>query len=55
MRGGHLVLRIADDGTRGTGPLYANGLNFSMTGVFYNKKLAAQIGMSAPPSTRHAS
>ena len=27
------------------------GLNFSMTGVFYNKKLAAQIGMTAPPTT----
>ncbi len=36
---------------RGEGSLYAMGLNFSMTGVFYNKKLAAQIGMSAPPTT----
>lgn len=44
-------LRVADDGTRGTGPLYANGLNFSMTGIFYNKKLAAQIGMTQPPTT----
>jgi raffinose/stachyose/melibiose transport system substrate-binding protein len=44
-------MRVADDGTRGTGPLYANGLNFSMTGIFYNKKLAAQIGMTTPPTT----
>jgi raffinose/stachyose/melibiose transport system substrate-binding protein len=44
-------LRVADDGTRGTGPLYANGLNFSMTGVFYNKKLAKQIGMTTAPAT----
>jgi raffinose/stachyose/melibiose transport system substrate-binding protein len=36
---------------RGEGALYAMGLNFSMTGVFYNKKLAARIGMSAPPAT----
>src|SRR3954453_24101467 len=36
---------------RGEGSLYAMGLNFSMTGVFYNKKLAAQIGMSSPPAT----
>jgi len=36
---------------RGEGSLYAMGLNFSMTGVFYNKKLAAQIGMSSPPTT----
>jgi raffinose/stachyose/melibiose transport system substrate-binding protein len=27
------------------------GLNFSMTGVFYNKELAAQIGMTEPPAT----
>jgi len=36
---------------RGEGSLYAMGLNFSMTGVFYNKKLAAKIGMSSPPTT----
>jgi raffinose/stachyose/melibiose transport system substrate-binding protein len=44
-------LRVADDGSRGSGPLYAQGLNFSMTGVFYNKKLAAQVGMTQPPTT----
>jgi raffinose/stachyose/melibiose transport system substrate-binding protein len=27
------------------------GLNFSMTGVFYNKTLAARFGMTAPPKT----
>ena len=31
--------------------LYAAGLNYSMTGVFYNKELAAQIGMTEPPET----
>ncbi|WP_121193312.1 ABC transporter substrate-binding protein [Motilibacter peucedani] len=44
-------LRVSDDGSRGSGPLYANGLNFSMTGIFYNKKLAAQIGMTEAPKT----
>ncbi|MFC4592284.1 ABC transporter substrate-binding protein [Sphaerisporangium corydalis] len=45
-------MRLAPGGkTRGEGSLYAMGLNFSMTGVFYNKKLAARIGMSAPPTT----
>ena len=29
------------DGTRGAGSLYAAGLNYSLTGVFYNKELAA--------------
>jgi raffinose/stachyose/melibiose transport system substrate-binding protein len=43
--------RIAADGTRGSGALYAMGLNYSMTGVFYNKKLASQIGMKEPPKT----
>jgi raffinose/stachyose/melibiose transport system substrate-binding protein len=43
--------RLAPDGTRGSGTLYAMGLNYSMTGVFYNKKLAAQIGMTEPPKT----
>jgi raffinose/stachyose/melibiose transport system substrate-binding protein len=43
--------RVASDGTRGSGSLYAAGLNYSLTGVFYNKKLAAQIGMTQPPKT----
>jgi raffinose/stachyose/melibiose transport system substrate-binding protein len=43
--------RVAAGGTRGSGSLYAAGLNYSMTGVFYNKKLAAQIGMTTPPTT----
>ncbi|GIH46091.1 carbohydrate ABC transporter substrate-binding protein, CUT1 family [Microbispora rosea] len=45
-------MRLAPGGkTRGEGSLYAMGLNFSMTGVFYNKKLADKIGMSSPPTT----
>src|SRR5215211_1119972 len=43
--------RVGSDGTRGAGTLYGFGLNSSMTGVFYNKKLAAQIGMAQPPTT----
>ena len=50
---GQLVqLRVEEGGRpRGTGSLYAMGLNYSMTGVFYNKELAAEIGMNAPPQT----
>ncbi|GLY99639.1 sugar ABC transporter substrate-binding protein [Actinoplanes sp. NBRC 103695] len=44
-------MRVNPDGRRGDGPLQAQGLNFSMTGVFYNKKLAAQVGMTQPPAT----
>lgn len=43
--------RVADDGTRGSGSLYAMGLNSSLTGVFYNRDYAQQIGMTEPPST----
>jgi len=43
--------RVAADGTRGSGSLYAAGLNYSLTGVFYNKKLAQQVGMTAAPTT----
>jgi raffinose/stachyose/melibiose transport system substrate-binding protein len=50
---GQLVqLRVEPGGRpRGTGSLYAMGLNYSMTGVFYNKELAAKAGMTAPPQT----
>lgn len=44
-------LRVNDEGKRGDGPLYGMGLNFSMTGVFFNKELAAQIGMTEAPQT----
>ncbi|HEU4672207.1 MAG TPA: hypothetical protein VFS32_04845 [Candidatus Limnocylindrales bacterium] len=43
--------RVAPDGTRGSGSLFAMGLNYSLTGVFYNKKLASQAGMTQPPQT----
>lgn len=45
-------LRINESGRpRGEGSLFAMGLNYSLTGVFYNKTLAAQIGMTEPPKT----
>ena len=49
--------RVAEDGTRGSGSLYAMGLNYSLTGVFYNKELAAadrhdRAAQDASPSSR---
>jgi raffinose/stachyose/melibiose transport system substrate-binding protein len=45
-------LRVADGGRpRGTGSLYAMGLGYSLTGVFYNKSLAQRVGMTKPPAT----
>lgn len=43
--------RVAEDGTRGSGSLFAMGLNYSLTGVYYNRELAEQIGMTEPPAT----
>lgn len=43
--------RVGSDGIRGAGSLYAAGLNYSLTGVFYNKELATQIGMTTAPKT----
>ncbi len=43
--------RLDANWIRGSGTLYAMGLNYSMTGVFYNKTLATQIGMTEPPKT----
>ena len=45
-------LRVAEGGRpRGTGSLYGMGLGYSVTGVFYNRTLARQVGMTQPPST----
>jgi raffinose/stachyose/melibiose transport system substrate-binding protein len=44
-------LRVNASGQRGDGTLYAQGLNYSLTGVFYNKELAAKIGMTEAPKT----
>ncbi len=45
-------LRVDPSGApQGVGPLWAMGLNYSMTGVFYNKSLAAKIGMTTAPTT----
>lgn len=44
-------LRVGEDGRRGNGPLYALGLSYSMTGVFYNKDLAEKAGITEAPKT----
>ena len=43
--------RVGEDGYRGSGSLYGLGLGYEIIGVFYNKALADQIGMAAPPET----
>jgi raffinose/stachyose/melibiose transport system substrate-binding protein len=41
----------ASGAPRGSGSLWAFGLNYSLTGVFYNKTLAAKAGITSPPAT----
>lgn len=41
----------AANGVAGSGSLYAKASGFTMTGLYYNKALAAQIGMTAPPTS----
>lgn len=44
-------MRVDDDGTRGAGSLYALGVGYSVTGVYYNTAIADEIGMEEPPAT----
>ncbi|MFC8520180.1 ABC transporter substrate-binding protein [Streptomyces sp. NPDC057257] len=44
--------QVGTDGTSlGTGHLWAAPAGFSMVGVFYNKELAAKLGITSPPAT----
>ncbi|WP_420627101.1 extracellular solute-binding protein [Candidatus Poriferisodalis sp.] len=43
--------RVNEQGVRGSGALYGVGAGYSITGVMYNKELAAQIGMDTTPAT----
>ena len=45
------AVRVNSDFKRGTGSIIAWPVNPSTVGVFYNKDLATQIGMTAPPKT----
>ena len=44
-------LRVTDDGVRGSGSLYQLGLGYSVTGIYMNTKIAAGLGIDAPPTT----
>jgi multiple sugar transport system substrate-binding protein/raffinose/stachyose/melibiose transport system substrate-binding protein len=41
----------AQNGVAGSGSLYAKPSGFTMTGLYYNKALATQIGMTTPPAS----
>lgn len=44
-------LRVNEDGVRGSGSLYQLGLGYSVTGIYMNKTLAAELGITEPPAS----
>ena len=46
-----LVQYRVTDGVAGSGSLYAKPSGFTMTGLYYNKDLASQFGMTTPPAS----
>ncbi|WP_146752426.1 MULTISPECIES: ABC transporter substrate-binding protein [unclassified Actinomyces] len=45
------IARMDDSGQRGVGSLYAVGIGYNVTGIFYNKELASELGVTMPPAT----
>ncbi len=43
--------RVNEDGVRGEGSQYTLADGFTVTGFYYNKELAQQLGMTTPPQT----
>jgi raffinose/stachyose/melibiose transport system substrate-binding protein len=43
--------RITADGVRGEGSLYQFGIGFSVTGIYMNKTIADQVGITETPTT----
>lgn len=44
-------LRMDEEGTRGSGPLYQVGLGYSITGIYMNTAIADKLGIDGPPQT----
>lgn len=45
------MYRVAANGVRGTGPQYTMASGFTVTGLYYNKDLAADLGLRLPPAS----
>jgi ABC-type glycerol-3-phosphate transport system substrate-binding protein len=45
------MYRVDANGVRGTGAQYTMASGFTVTGLYYNKELAARIGMTDPPTS----
>jgi ABC-type glycerol-3-phosphate transport system substrate-binding protein len=44
-------VRVTDEGARGSGSLYALGVGYNTTGLYYNKAMAEELGLTMPPAT----
>ncbi|HYJ55919.1 MAG TPA: extracellular solute-binding protein [Mycobacterium sp.] len=47
------MYRVDKNGVRGTGSQYTMASGFTVTGLYYNKDLAAHVGMTRPPASLH--
>jgi ABC-type glycerol-3-phosphate transport system substrate-binding protein len=45
------IARLTPEGDRGEGSLYAVGIGYNVTGIYYNKEIAAQVGLTSAPKT----
>lgn len=45
------MYRVSDDGVRGSGSQYTIASGFVLTGLYYNKDIADQLGIGGPPAT----
>lgn len=45
------MYRVSEDGVRGTGSQYSLASGFVVTGFYYNKAVAEQVGIGGPPTT----
>lgn len=45
------MYRVSEDGVRGSGSQYTVASGFVLTGLYYNKEVAEQVGIGEPPST----
>lgn len=45
------MYRVSEAGVRGSGSQYSLASGFVVTGLYYNKEVAARVGMDEPPTT----
>ncbi len=45
------MFRVSDEGVRGSGSQFTMASGFVLTGIYYNKEIAEQVGMGEPPTS----